>query len=117
MKFNWRSLIPSISWKKDTEKQELMDLIDQLTAINRGLNMSIGNLVNQMDGLKEEALGLLTSIVLMHGEELIVSKDFMDAAGQGNLFIKIDKLDSGEISLKVGEQTDEEVCQDERDEP
>lgn len=98
MKFNW----PTITWKKNLEIDELLDMLTSAHNINYGLNLAVGDLVGDMDSLKKEALNLISGIVLMHGGELVINKDFINSALEStDLYLKITKLDSGDISLSL----------------
>jgi hypothetical protein len=108
MKFEWRKWIPRITWKSESEevlelKETLAEVFisaEQLILINRGLNVSIGQFIAEIDNLRAEAVNLLSAITMQHGGKLQVGADFFEV---------LDDPDGPEVVLKVERQEDNSV--------
>lgn len=103
------------TWKKDeqvrAENAELLKAVEELLSINKGLNTAIGELARQSDGLREEAVTLLSGIVCQHGGELTIKSEFFSALADqnnSNLRLKLERNDDKSITLKLVPEHDEE---------
>lgn len=101
-----KKLLPT--WKRDeqlaAENKNLLELISQVMDVNRGLNMSAGELFRQTEGLREESIQLLSAITFQHQGELIVKGEFFDVLAQpvnSNLNLRIERQDGGNVVLKL----------------
>ncbi len=93
---NW---IPRITWMQEdeeikilkAEKEALEKYAAQLVNINRGLNLAIGQAIEQIDTLKTEAVSLLSAIAFQHGGSLTIKQEFFAALSE----------QEGELSLTI----------------
>lgn len=111
-------IIPT--WKKDeqirAENLELTKAVQELIYINRGLNSSVGELMRQNDGLKEEAVSLLSAIVCQHGGEFTIKSEFFSVLADpnnSNLRLKLEREEDKSVTLKLVPEQEEEDKEDE----
>jgi hypothetical protein len=110
--------LPRVTWKTDDEEktalkaknEELISLIKQIDSINAGLNVAIGEANSKNEGVKQEAVSLLSAIVLQHGGELTVKHEFREAlaSDETNQMLKIDVLENQDVYLILVQQEESE---------
>jgi hypothetical protein len=110
--------LPRVTWKTDDEEktalkaknEELISLIKQIDSINAGLNVAIGEANSKNVGVKQEAVSLLSAIVLQHGGELTVKHEFREAlaSDETNQMLKIDVLENQDVYLILVQQEESE---------
>src|SRR5688572_14112294 len=117
MSWNWRKLIPRISWKNEAEEvvelyrtlAQADNLLGQMGNVNRALNIALGQSIEQIDSLRDEALRLFGAITLKHGGELIVEPEFFNTLTEsdGKLSLRIQRQDDGSVVFTLVNLEDE----------
>lgn len=112
MKFNWKKIFPT--WKRDeevrTQNEQLLILVNELTIQAAGLTYSLGVLGNQIEGLRAEAVNLLSAITAQHGGEFIIKSEFFEVLADPNnknLELKVEREKDGSVELKLAPRPEE----------
>jgi hypothetical protein len=111
MGWNLRKLIPRVTWKQESQEiQELKNdllgakfVIDEYDMLNRGLQITIANVMGAAYNLRDELHNLLSAIALQHGGELVVKKEFFDSVSEEGaaLSLKAMRNEDGSVTLTL----------------
>lgn len=109
-----KKLMPTWTKYEDliSERDKLLDLAQELLNINKGLNTAVGILNLEKEGLRHEAVTLLSAITFQHGGELSVKAEFFDVLeepGNSNMKLSIQKQEDKSVILKLEQMEEEET--------